>query len=130
MKYKVKKKMTLPELLQWGWDNKGEHKWFYGSCDSEVWFNRFGSVEIDGKVEPDETFTVEVEEEITEDTILPSLLVIHKNGNYVSATHWSYHSIRSLKETLVSSDIKPMVFYVLHHDTSLTLIWKDGGMVE
>ncbi len=129
MKFKTKKEMSLHELIQWAWENSIKHKEFTGSRNGIVEFDFRGWVRTD-LIEPDETFTVEVEEEITEDTILPSLLVIHKDGNYVSATHWSYHSIRSLKETLVSSDIKPIAFYVLHHDASMMLIYKNGGMVE
>ncbi len=129
MKTKTKKEMSLHELIQWAWDNDVKNRSFTGTCGGEVDFDRAGLCHSD-LIEPDETFTVEVEEKITEDTILPSLLVIHKDEDYIGATHWKYRSIRSLKEKLVSSDIKPMAFYVLHHDASMMLIYKSGGMVE
>lgn len=129
MKIKTKKEMTLPQLIEWAWENSIKHKEFTGSRNGIVEFDFRGWVRTD-LIEPDEFFEVEVEEEITEDTILPSLLVVHKDEDYISATHWKYRSIRSLKEKLVSSDIKPMAFYILHHDGSMMLIYKSGGMVE
>lgn len=125
VKIKTKKKMTLPELLQWGWDNKGEHKWFYGSCDSEVWFNRFGSVEIDGKVDPNEIFTIEFEEEITEDTVINGLVEVYRSSSgFLKSVMFPRESVRVAKRDVT------VAFYMLNDDYTMTLIWKNGEMVE
>ncbi|WP_214539579.1 hypothetical protein [Staphylococcus pseudintermedius] len=130
MKIKLTKEFKLLELIEYikkneiadkvFFDKKGKGKVVVGD-DRHLYMTDLNLTD---------TFIVEVEEEITEDTILPSLLVVHKDEDYIGATHWKYRSIRSLKEKLVSSDIKPMAFYVLHHDASMTLIYKSGGMVE
>ncbi|WP_438329353.1 hypothetical protein [Staphylococcus pseudintermedius] len=130
MKTKTKKEMNLHELIQWAWENDVKGKTFKSNRGKKVKFYSIGGFNVMEPIWGHDIFNVEVEEEITEDTILPSLLVVHKDEDYIGATHWKYRSIRSLKEKLVSSDIKPMAFYVLHHDASMTLIYKSGGMVE
>ena len=71
--------MTLPELIQWGWKNRITEKAFYSNLDgSSVYFDKLQNVSIEHETAIDETFTIEVEEEITEDTIFPLVLKIYE----------------------------------------------------
>lgn len=72
VKIKVKKEMTLPELIKWGWDNKAIGR-FEGDKGSLVLFDANSWVVSNKFVCSEETFEVEVEEEITEDTEVPTL---------------------------------------------------------
>lgn len=87
MKIKVKKKMTLPELIQWGWDNKNKNREFYSENGKKVIFNSNGNVKPKVYFKPEDTFTVEVEEEITEDTVISKLVNYYvQNGRSLIAT--------------------------------------------
>ncbi|UXR83212.1 hypothetical protein [Staphylococcus sp. IVB6214] len=83
MKIKVKKEMNLHELIKWAWENSIKHKEFTGSRNGIVEFDFRGWVRTD-LIEPDEIFEVEVEEEITEETVLSCLVYefyIHLTAN-------------------------------------------------
>ena len=80
-KIKRKVEMTLPELIQWGWKNHITEKAFYSNLDGgSVYFDNLQNVSTEHEIAINETFTVEVKEEITEDTIIPLLLKIYKSG--------------------------------------------------
>ena len=65
------------------------------------------------------TFTVEVEEELTEDTKIPEMLEIFQD-NY--GKQWFGNSIEQVKDDLSRE------FWLKDGDT-MTLIWKDGELV-
>lgn len=134
VKIKVKKEMTLPELIQWGWKNGEEQRIFHGSKYGAVCFNDDGWVIIETAIEQDETFEVEVEEEITEETVISRLLEV-RNAVPSKKTEWkdlkifkSYiygnHSISEIKNEY------SVAIYILNDDMTMTLIWRNGGMVE
>ena len=84
-KIKRKVEMTLPELIQWGWKNHITEKAFYSNLDGgSVYFDNLQNVSTEHEIAINETFTVEVKEEITEDTIIPLLLKIYKSGDNAS----------------------------------------------
>ncbi len=130
MKIKTKKEMKLPELIEWAWDNDVRSRMFIGSGDGIVKFGIGGMVTNLEYVEADETFKVEVEEEITEDTVIPNLLEVYKNGlGNLSVEVYKNKTIRHILEIdAFRVDIK--AFYILNDDITMTLIWKDGEMVE
>lgn len=82
VKIKKEVKMTFPELIEWGLENGIKSRRFtnnrlnskYVSFDAlgGVYFNNLYSYLLE------DTFTVEVEEEITKDTKLDSVLEIYK----------------------------------------------------
>ena len=48
VKIKKEKKMTLPELIQWGWDNDVKEKAFYSNLDGgSVYFDKVQNVSIE-----------------------------------------------------------------------------------
>lgn len=86
-KIKTKKEMNLGELLCWAIDNKEQAslKDFY-SKNIGVKFNASGypCIEFEKKFLPTyETFTVEVEEEITEDTVFKQLIEASEDDLFV-----------------------------------------------
>ena len=79
-------------------------------------------------------FTVEIEEEITEETAIPRLLEVR---NLIPLKNMGWHYFKSLKSYLhfnhSISEIENrdgIAFYMLNDDMTMTLIWKDGAMVE
>ncbi|MCO4330326.1 hypothetical protein MTQ89_08330 [Staphylococcus hyicus] len=133
VKIKTKKKMTLPELIQWGRDNGIVKEKFYGSLRGCVHFSDYGWIGIDewGLVKPDDNFEVEIEEEITEETEIPVLIKMFEVSK-IPRTRTSINS--SIKEELEIVEKfgfnDPKAFYMLNSDSTATLLWKDGEMVE
>ncbi|MCE5093409.1 hypothetical protein KJB52_10830 [Staphylococcus chromogenes] len=131
VKIKVKKEMTLPELIQWGWKNGEEQRIFHGSKYGSVCFNDDSWVIIERAVEPDETFEVEIEQEITEKTVIPEILHVYEYGGDTITSLDKNYSISSLiKMNEHRLDLENLAFYMLNDDMTMTLIWRNGGMVE
>ncbi|HDH0856852.1 TPA: hypothetical protein PIK18_001462 [Staphylococcus aureus] len=134
MKIKVKKEMKLDELIKWARSNPGisNGKNFYETDESvkAVYFqkdtNKFFT--IGGFTSIDATFEVEVEEEITEDTVFDRLFEVYElqEGAYMSALHTSI----SINERLENTFFPTKAFYILNDGLTMTLIWKDGRLVE
>lgn len=124
MKIKTKKQMTLPQLIEWAWDNDVTNKCFICNDHNSksVVFNMMSWAEFsDGfSYNPDDTFTVEVEEEITEDTLLSKLILIYEGGFIQILEN---QSINILNKKLVEN------IYILNDDLTMTLIWCDGKLV-
>ncbi|WP_154836096.1 hypothetical protein [Staphylococcus pasteuri] len=132
VKIKTKKEMSLPELIQWGWDNNIKNEKYICNEYKGVFvrFNSMGSVEFSDIYNycSEETYTVEVEEEITEDTVIPSLAKTYKPlciGN-TNVLNYRNKSIKDIKD----SPAEAIAIYMLHDDGIMTLLWKDGAMME
>lgn len=123
MKIKVEKKMKLPQFIEWAWENNVNDKVFYGSLGGKVEFSSYTHL-FTLRVESTETFTVEVEEEITEDTIIPQLVAIYDVSGQRSIVQRKQKSISNIVNDYA------VAFYMLNDDMTMTLIWKDGEMVE
>ena len=90
MKIKTKKQLTLPQLIEWGWGNPSlsRNKRFFSKDENLgitkhcVHFNDFGHPEVDNRycLEPTDTFTIEVEEEVNGETILDRLYEVYFDG--------------------------------------------------
>lgn len=119
VKIKRKVEMTLSELIEWGFKQKELLPLFYGSKEeSFVQFTPNGCVNITG-IKSTDTFTVEVEKEITQETVLPELVELSKDGG---GAQWSQKSINTVKNSFSKE------FWLKDGDT-MTLIWKDGELV-
>ena len=68
------------------------------------------------------TFTVEIEEEITEETEIPKLVSINRNNLNEVNIHFNC----SIGQFLDRNDYN---YYYLNDDSTMTLIWKDGKML-
>lgn len=130
MKIKTKKEMTLPQLIQWTWENGIKHKEFAGSRNGIAEFDFRGWVRTD-LIEPDETFTVEVEEEITEETEIPKIVEVveYKNGELDTILRYNF-SIKEYKKYNEDFKLTILTFYMLNDDGTLTLLWKDGELIK
>ncbi|API78888.1 hypothetical protein A7971_04095 [Staphylococcus argenteus] len=141
MKIKVKKEMKLDELIKWARSNPGisNGKNFYETDESvkAVYFqkdtNKFFT--IGGFTSIDATFEVEVEEEITEETVIPSVVVVRTqyfpNGNEsINVTKTNNKSIKELVGSNPdNSRFKYHEFYLMNDKGLGELIWKDGRLV-
>lgn len=119
--------MTLPELIQWGWDNDVKEKAFYSNLDGgSVYFDKVQNVSIEHETAINESYTVEVEEEITEDTVIPVLVRTVKRENKPPLIQTFYNmSIRDFV-----SIVRTLSWHMLNEDNTMILLWKDGAMVE
>ncbi|QIN27824.1 hypothetical protein GJU84_12095 (plasmid) [Staphylococcus chromogenes] len=74
---------------------------------------------------------VEVEEEIAEDTVIPMLIEVTEYNDDTTVFLNENKSIKTvLDESLDVLLYDPKAFYMLNDDMTMTLLWKDGGMVE
>lgn len=77
------------------------------------------------------TFTVEVEEEITEDTKLPKFLEIsfsRKSGRDFAVVREN-QSIKNIVDKNIEHFIDTRTIHLFEDDGTHTLIWKDGELV-
>lgn len=131
VKMKVKKELTLPELLEWAWENDVEFEHFCGSRKTTVYFGSDRTITMNGCVPPDEIFTVEVEEEIDENTVIPKLVYHYAHNGMSLITTRSEKSISEvLKINTKAEGFMNIAFYMLNDDMTMTLLWRNGGMVE
>lgn len=131
VKIKQKKQLNLPQLIEWGFDNpkEVESKVFESDNIDYFWntanvqFSNDGcGVRVSSSVSVDDLFTVEVEEEITEDTRLDKLVVRYRNDDiYI----FPQERINDFK-----NDSSIVAFYIPNDDLTMTLIWRDGKLVE
>lgn len=130
-KIKRKVEMTLPELIEWAWENEVSDKAFYSNLDGgSVYFDKIQNLSIEHEIAINETFTVEIEKEIDEDTVLPMFIEIFTGVD--DEIFIDYHENENIKEVLEinSSRVKTKTFNLINNDGTMTLIWKDGAMVE
>lgn len=129
MKIKTKKTMNLPQLIEWAWENDVTNTWHRASnveeYISEVFFDATGLPRFSNTVNKNDTFTVEVEEEITLTTPLPSMLHIWKTE--VLGTEITEIKNKSIASQYTVCSIE----FWLKKDDEMTLIWtKEKGLVE
>ncbi|MDT0739750.1 hypothetical protein [Staphylococcus chromogenes] len=132
-KVKVKKEMTLPEIIQWGWDNEIKNEEFMANLGGCIYFDEDSYIDIeeDNLIAPEERFEVEVEEEITEKTVIPEILHVYEYGGDTITSLDKNYSISSLiKMNEHRLDLENLAFYMLNDDMTMTLIWRNGGMAE
>lgn len=131
MKIKTKKQLNLPQLIEWAWDNpkSSRNKRFVSEnkefpyVNQYVIFNEVGYAEIENSYcyGRNDLFTVEVEEEITEDTEIKHLVYIDDNNDIEVLSNFT---IRELK----GNDFKEYHAYI---DGEFKLIWtREKGLVE
>lgn len=129
MKIKTKKKFTLPQLIEWAWDNDDATgvRFQSDSFVTTVYFGKNGDVSVED-CSKKETFTVEVEEEITEDTVFNNLIHIYKDPE--NSIYTSSHENVSINDVKSEDYLKTTSVYVLNEDSTLTLVWtKEKGLL-
>lgn len=82
MKIKTKKQLNLPQLIEWAMDNDVTGAMF---SDDRVEAKRIRFevgilVSIHGDIHKGDTFTVELEEVVDEDTVIPKVIAVFKHN--------------------------------------------------
>lgn len=123
MKIKTKKQLNLPQLIEWLLKSGYRNYTANSNMGNIVTLSRYGAIQFSlGTFFPEETFTVEVEEEVTEDTRLDKLVVRYRNDDiYI----FPQERIDDFK-----NDSSIVAFYIPNDDLTLTLIWRDGKLIE
>ncbi|RIM01256.1 hypothetical protein [Staphylococcus chromogenes] len=134
-KIKVKKYMNLAELIKWAGENRIKEGKFLGSSGVVLYFyfdeNSWISIDEPNLIEPEETFEVEVEEEIDENTVIPKLVYHYAHNGMSLITTRSEKSISEvLKINTKAEGFMNITFYMLNDDMTMTLLWRNGEMVE
>ena len=141
---KRKVEMNLIELIDWAWENieqvrgkdfKSHIKDMLGDY-STVQFSVDGYGFKTNRVSYDDTFTVEVEEEITEDTVIPKLLTTFKK-TYLK-NDFGYQRVRIDEDFKIQLMLnkaeehreKIETLHMVNDDGTHTLLWRDGRLVE
>ena len=79
MKIKRKVEMNLSQLIEWLLESGYRNYTANSNMGNAVTLSRYGAIQFShGIFFPEETFAVEVEEEITEDTVVPKLMTTFK----------------------------------------------------
>ena len=118
---KVKKQMRLDELIKYVWDNGITNRKFQGNYFKHVEINEVGEVRLFMQETPifsfdkHNTFTVEIEEPITKNTVFDNLIEVTKNDN---ALHYYRTNISD-----VATNRSSKRFYALI-DGKLQLVWE------
>lgn len=135
MKIKVEKEMKIDELIKWARENPelSFGRKYYTTDKNDENFIYFGvfknCFKISDFILVNATFSVKVEEEVTEETKFDRLFEVYEiqEGVYKSALHKGI----SLNERFEDDNIFPTkAFYILNDDLTMTLIWKDGELVK
>lgn len=126
---KRKVEMNLGELLCWAIDNEEQARFRdFSSKSMRVRFNDNAKPEIifaKQFLPIEQTFKVEIEEEITEETVILRLVEF---GNYGHGKDFSWHYNTSINEEL---DIGSEAFYIMNDDKTMPLIWtREKGLIE
>ena len=132
---KRKVEMNLPQLIEWGFENDVTNTWYRASnveeYISEVFFDATGLPQFSNTVNKNDTFTVEVEEPITEDTVIDNLIEINelidfkKEGLLGGVRLYKNSSINQVEND------KSVAYYIMNDDLEMTLIWKrKEGLVD
>ena len=123
---KRKVEMNLPELIEWGFKNDIKEKSFIayecvGDQRHEVHFNALGIPKFSAFIKKSNTFTVEVDEPITENTVFELMIEITDS---CPNCLWEEASVEDWKD----EDSKEFHAYI---DGKFKLIWtKEKGLVE
>ncbi|HCA7429073.1 TPA: hypothetical protein K8938_001797 [Staphylococcus pseudintermedius] len=130
MKIKLTKEFKLLELIEYikkneiadkvFFDNKGKGKVVVGD-DRHLYMSDLNLTD---------TFTVEVEKVITEETVIPLLLEVYEYEGELVFLPQKRSTIKSLlKQSDLEENITTKTLYLINDDGTLTLIWKDGELV-
>lgn len=132
VKVKVEKKMNLLELIDWAWKNGVKEKAFYSNVDGgSVYFDMVQTVSVEHSIGKDETFTVEVEENITKNTKLKSVLELYTDIHYPEEIFSTIQKDVCINNIINSNPdfFITKYLYLINEDKPPTLIWKDGELV-
>ena len=137
VKIKQKKQLNLPQLIEWLWKSKKSVYKVTSNMNGVVKLEPYGLITFSsGDFYPEETFTVEVEEEITEDTMVPKLMTTFKKTyleggiGYQRVRIDENYPIKLMLNKAEAHGEPVETLHVVNDDDTHTLIWRDGRLIE
>ena len=135
---KRKVEMNLPQLIEYAWDNDIKNEIFIADKQLiNIEFDDTGDVLIygNGSIKTAK-FSIEVEEEITEDTVIPRLLTTFKK--IYLKDDFGYQRVRIDEDFKIQLMLnkaeahreKIETLHMVNDDGTHTLLWRDGRLVE
>ena len=134
---KRKVEMNLPQLIEWLLESGKSECIVISNMNNIVQLEPYGVIRFSQeKFYPEDTFTVEVEEEITEDTVIPKLLTTFKK-TYLKYD-FGYQRVRIDEDFKIQLMLnkaeahreKIETLHMVNDDGTHTLLWRDGRLVE
>ena len=134
---KRKVEMNLPQLIEWLWKSKKSVYKVTSNMNGVVKLEPYGLITFSsGDFYPEETFTVEVEEIVTEETVIPKLLTTFKK-TYLKYD-FGYQRVRIDEDYKVQLMLNKAeahreeieTLHMVNDDGTHTLLWRDGRLVE
>ena len=127
MKIKRKVEMNLPQLIEWAWDNNVKNETFIADKQlTNIEFDDTGDVLIYGNDNKKTVkFSIEVEEEITEETHLDYLYAL-TNDDEKEIHRCMNFTIRNASMVIGRNDL---TFFTLI-DNDLVKIYENGKLVD
>lgn len=132
MKIKRKVEMNLPELIEWLLKSKHHNYIANSDMGNTVRLSRYGAIQFsNGTFFPEETFTVEIEEEITEDTVFSELVELYKDtlSSNDGDNEILINENISIRRAKDEDECPSRAFYIMNDDMTMTLIWRDGKLI-
>ena len=136
VKIKQKKQLNLPQLIEWLWKSKKSVYKVTSNMNGVVKLEPYGLITFSsGDFYPEETFTVEVEEEITEDTMVPKLMTTFKKTyleggiGYQRVRIDENYPIKLMLNKAEAHGEPVETLHVVNDDDTHTLIWRDGRLI-
>ena len=140
MKIVTKKQLNLSQLIEWVWENEIKNI----SCRrlnrrvfEYIWVNENSDIEFnEGMVfKKDDVFEFKIEEEITEDTVIPKLLTTFKK--IYLKDDFGYQRVRIDEDFKIQLMLnraeahgeKIETLHMVNDDGTHTLLWRDGELI-
>lgn len=135
MKIKKTVEMTLPQLIEWAWENDITNKTFVAEHGKSASFVGAGNFNIgDIMINKSDIFKVDIVEEINENTELDLVEIFMLDNDFSDIFYQPKMTISKIisenhKRWGIRGNSK--YFYLLNDDGTIgQLIWKDGEMIE
>src|SRR5699024_11531071 len=123
---KTTKQMRLDELIKYVWDNGITNTTFKSNYSAIVRINEYGNVSTTKFLHRNDSYTVEVEEEITKDTRFKGVQEIYIDDE--GLLQLEYHPIlarKSINDVLEEHDEETKCLYIYSAvDGKTELIWE------
>ncbi|OSP20412.1 hypothetical protein [Staphylococcus agnetis] len=129
VKIKRKVEMTQKEFVQFLIENAGINEITQSTKNGKDFELCIKLKSDNNKINRIDNNLVEVEEEITEDTVITNLVEVYEYNEIMESVARGECSITNALEEDVDN-VSCLAFYMLNDDMTMTLLWKDGKMVE
>ena len=140
MKIVTKKQLNLSQLIEWVWENEIKNTMCRRSNRREfeyIWVNENSDIEFNEEMvfKKDDIFEFKIEEEITEDTVIPKLLTTFKK--IYLKDDFGYQRVRIDEDFKIQLMLnkaeahgeKIETLHMVNDDGTHTLLWRDGELI-